>query len=126
MVTTVCTTTTIWITFTKEGIHKYPAAAGLPGVEFLQHPHRHIFHFRVELDVMHDDRDVEFILFKRELEGLYEVGGPDPLEMNNKSCEMLARELAAYVGSNYPGRNTTVTVSEDNENGATVKTTIIK
>ncbi len=45
----------IWVTFRKEGIHKYPAAATDPSlatgdeydVSFLANPHRHIFHFRV-------------------------------------------------------------------------------
>ena len=59
----------IFVTFQKEGIHKYPDAPA--GVEFLKYPHRHMFHFRVEIEVFHDDRDIEFILFKRELEGLY-------------------------------------------------------
>ena len=42
----------IWVTFRKEGIHKYPAAATDPAlatgdeydVPFLGTPHRHIFH----------------------------------------------------------------------------------
>ncbi len=59
----------IWVTFRKEGIHKYPAAATDPNlatgdeydVSFLATPHRHIFHFRVWLSVTHNDRDVEFI-----------------------------------------------------------------
>jgi hypothetical protein len=38
---------------------------------FLGYPHRHIFHFRVSIDVFHNDRDIEFIQFKRWLEGLY-------------------------------------------------------
>ena len=59
----------IFVTFQKEGIHRYPDAP--EGVEFLRHPHRHMFHFRVEIEVFHDDRDIEFILFKRELEALY-------------------------------------------------------
>ena len=59
----------IFVTFQKEGIHCYPDAP--KGVEFLKHPHRHMFHFRVDIEVFHDDRDIEFILFKRELEGLY-------------------------------------------------------
>ena len=81
----------IWVTLQKEGIHKYPAAKDIPGVEFLASPHRHIFHFRVELEVMHDDRDVEFILFKRELESLYDKG---IMQLDYKSCEMMARELS--------------------------------
>lgn len=103
----------IWITFQKEGIHKYPDAP--KGVEFLRHPHRHIFHFRVELEVMHDDRDVEFILFKRELENLY---SNDILQLDYKSCEMMADDLASYIQLNYPNRDLIISVSEDNENGA--------
>ena len=105
---------TIWVRFQKEGIHKYPAAP--EGVEFLRHPHRHIFHFEVELEVFHDDRDVEFILFKRELENLYAKG---TLELHYKSCEMLCDDLAAYILEAYPDRWLRISVSEDNENGAT-------
>ena len=103
----------IWVTFQKEGIHKYPDAP--EGVEFLRHPHRHIFHFRVDIQVFHDDRDIEFILFKRELEGLYAEG---TLELDYKSCEMLADDLADYIQDAYPGRHLKISVSEDNENGA--------
>ena len=104
----------IWVTFQKEGIHKYPAAKDIPGVEFLAHPHRHMFHFRVELEVMHDDRDVEFILFKRELEALYDEG---TMQLDYKSCEMMARDLANYIRETYPDRDLAIEVSEDGENG---------
>ena len=103
----------IWVQFQKEGIHCYPDAP--QGAEFLKHPHRHIFHFRVEIDVFHDDRDIEFILFKRELEGLYSSG---TLQLDYKSCEMMADDLADHIKSKYPGRTFTISVSEDNENGA--------
>jgi hypothetical protein len=109
--------TSIWVTFQKEGVHKYPAAASDPklaAVSFLANEHRHIFHFRVELEVFHDDRDVEFILLKRELEGLYTTG---TLQLNNMSCEMIARELLDYIKQYYPGRDSSIQVSEDNENG---------
>lgn len=104
----------IWVTFQREGIHKYPDAP--EGVEFLRHPHRHIFHFKVEIEVFHDDRDIEFILFKRELEGLFNEG---VLQLDYKSCEMISDDLAAYIQEKYPNRQLTITVSEDNENGAT-------
>ena len=68
----------IWVTFQKEGIHKYPQALTDPDLEdvkFLGYPHRHIFHFRVDIEVHHDDRELEFILFKRELENLYSEEG---------------------------------------------------
>lgn len=109
----------IWVTFQREGIHKYPAALEDPklaDVSFLGYPHRHMFHFRVELEVFHDDRDVEFILLKRELEGLFDNG---TLQLDYKSCEMIADDLADYIVDKYPGRRLVITVSEDNENGAT-------
>ena len=110
----------IWVTFQKEGIHKYPAAATDPKlaeVSFLGNEHRHIFHFRVELEVFHDDRDVEFILLKRELEGLYNTG---TLKLNHMSCEMLASELAIYIKETYPSRDLRIEVSEDGENGCRI------
>lgn len=110
--------TTIWVTFQKEGIHCYPAAKDLKGVEFLQHRHRHMFHFEVELEVFCDDRDVEFILFKRELEGLY---GEGILNLDEKSCEMLARDMMYYIIGQYPDRDVTVSVSEDGENGGRIR-----
>ena len=103
----------IYVTFQKEGIHQYPGAP--EGVEFLQYPHRHMFHFRVDIEVFHMDRDIEFILFKRELEGLYTEG---TLQLDYKSCEMMADELSEYVYTQYPGRDFVITVSEDLENGA--------
>lgn len=106
---------TIWVTFRKEGIHCYPDAP--EGVEFLKHPHRHMFHFNVEIEVFHDDRDIEFILFKRELESLYQEG---TLQLDYKSCEMIADDLATYIHREYPHRKLTITVSEDGENGATL------
>lgn len=115
----------IWVTFCKEGIHKYPAAATDPNlatgdeydVSFLGIPHRHIFHFKVAIQVFHDDRDIEFIQFKRWLEKLYAEG---TLELDYKSCEMLAQELAETIHERYPGRVMEITVSEDGENGATL------
>jgi hypothetical protein len=103
----------IFVTFQKEGIHQYPGAPA--GVEYLQYPHRHIFHFRVEIDVFHDDRDIEFILFKNELENLYTES---TLELDYKSCEMMADDLSEYIYDKYPGRNFQIIVSEDGENGA--------
>jgi hypothetical protein len=122
------TNTKIFVTFQKEGIHCYPAAADDPmlktgdkyDVSFLGYPHRHIFHFTVGIDVFHDDRDIEFIQFKRWLEGLYADG---TIELDYKSCEMMAEELANQIHQVYPGRAMAITVSEDGENGATLNFT---
>ena len=110
----------IWVSFQREGIHCYPAAGSDPAlkdVEFLSYPHRHMFHFRIELQVFHDDRDVEFILLKRELEGLYNQG---TLQLNHKSCEMIANDLWEYISNTYPDREGVIEVSEDNENGCRI------
>ena len=116
----------IWITFQKEGIHKYPAAATDPllatgdeyDVSFLAHPHRHIFHFRVWIDVFHNDRDIEFIQFKRWLENLYSSG---TLALDYKSCEMMADDLYIKIAGRYPEREVKIEVSEDGENGCLIQ-----
>ena len=116
----------IWVTFQKEGIHCYPAAATDPAlktgdeydVSFLSAPHRHIFHFRVWIDVFHDDRDIEFIQFKRWLEKLYREG---TVQLDYKSCEMMSDDLYLQIAARYPGRAVWIEVSEDGENGALIK-----
>jgi hypothetical protein len=113
----------IWITWQKEGIHKYPAALtdpALADVQFLGYPHRHIFHFRVWIDVFHNDRDLEFIQFKRWCESLYSGQGA-VLSLDHKSCEMMADDLYIQIASRYPGRVVHIEVSEDGENGALIR-----
>lgn len=108
----------IWVTFQKEGIHKYPAALtdpNLADVSFLGHPHRHMFKFKVWIEVFHDDRDLEFIQFKRWLEAMY---GDGTLELDFKSCEMISDALYEQITTKYPGRHITIEVSEDGENGS--------
>ena len=91
------------------------ATGGWDDVSFLGVPHRHIFHFRVWIDVLHNDRDIEFIMFKRELEALY---NDSLFLLDYKSCEMIAEDLIQYINNAYPGRAVEVGVSEDGENGA--------
>ena len=118
----------IWVTFQKEGIHCYPAAATDPNlatgdyydVSFLSTPHRHIFHFRVWLGVTHNDRDVEFIQFKRWLERLYS-SNEGVLSLDYKSCEMMSDDLYAQISQKYPDREVWIEVSEDGENGSFIK-----
>ena len=115
----------IWVKFQREGIHCYPAAAtdlNLADVSFLANPHRHIFHFNVAIQVFHNDRDIEFIQFKRWLENLYKE---DTLQLDNKSCEMIGDELYEAIAIRYPDRNIEINVSEDNENGAVIRYNIV-
>lgn len=115
-------TSMIYVKFSKEGIHRYPAAATDPklatgewdDVSFLGYPHRHIFYFQVWIEVFDDDRDIEFIQFKRWLEKLY---NESVVQLDFKSCEMIADDLYDEIHNKYPGRNVWIEVSEDNENG---------
>lgn len=115
----------IWVTFQREGIHKYPGADTDPNlatgdeydVSFLGYPHRHIFHFKVAIQVFHNDRDIEFIQFKRWLENSFR---DEVMQLDHKSCEMISDELYMYIANRYPDRDIEITVSEDGENGATI------
>ena len=116
----------IWVTFRKEGMHRYPAAATDPAlatgdeydVSFLANEHRHIFHFRVWIGVTHNDRDIEFIQFKRWLENLYKDA---ILSLDHKSCEMMSDDLYDIINKKYPNREVWIEVSEDGENGSFIK-----
>jgi len=116
----------IWVTFKREGIHCYPAAKDDPklatgdwdDVSFLGVPHRHIFHFRVAVTVTHNDRDIEFIQFKRWLEKLY---NEDVLDLDYKSCEMMSDDLYMQIANRYPNRDVKIEISEDGENGALIE-----
>jgi len=116
----------IWVTFRKEGIHCYPAAATDPNlatgdeydVSFLANEHRHIFHFRVWIGVTHNNRDIEFIQFKRWLENLYK---DSILTLDHKSCEMMSDDLYDIISKKYPDREVWIEVSEDGENGSFIK-----
>ena len=115
----------IWVTFAKEGVHMYPGADTDPklatgdwdDVSFLGIPHRHIFHFRVRIEVFHNDRDIEFIQFKSWMERLY---AQDVIQLDHKSFEMIADDLYLEISTKYPGRFVEISVAEDNENGCLI------
>lgn len=103
----------IWITTQKEMLHKYPNAP--LEVSFLKNLHRHLFKFKVYIQVNNDDRDIEFILFKRFVDKkIFEIC---ELE-KSRSCEMIANDLYNVINKTYPNRHIKIEVSEDGENGA--------
>jgi hypothetical protein len=116
----------IFVTFQKEGVHKYPFADKDPNlatkdqydVSFLGYPHRHIFHFKVWIGITHNNRDLEFIQVKRWIENLY---AGSTLDLNHKSCEMMSDDLYGQISAKWPGRDVWIEVSEDNENGSFIK-----
>ena len=102
-----------------EGLHKWPGAKdAFPEVDFLSVAHRHIFHITCKKRVNHDDRDVEFIMFKRDIIDYFrEKYYQDSIRCHNfgsLSCEMIAKELLEVFDLRY------CSVFEDNENGAEI------
>ncbi len=83
-------------------------------VKFLRDPHRHEFHVTLTMEVSHDNRDIEFIQLKEQLDGYLRVNWENSSSGN--SCEQVAKHILNYFDA-Y-----SVSVSEDGENGATVVT----
>jgi len=111
--------TNIIINFQVDALHNWPDAIKIiPHMGFLSDLHRHIFHIECKKQVFHDDRDVEFIDFKRTvnkyLVGKYYDSKLDCLLFGAKSCEMLGKELLEKYNLEY------CKVMEDNENGAEI------
>lgn len=102
-----------------DGEHNFPAAAKLfPEVAFLAHPHRHMFHIEAKREVFHDDRDVEFIMFKRDIQDYLKQMYYKPEKRMHvfgaMSCEMIAKDIMNQFNCK------SVKVWEDLENGAEV------
>jgi hypothetical protein len=72
----------------------------------------------VWIEVFHDDRDIEFIQFKRWLENLYKE---DVIQLDYKSCEMISDDLFKQISERYPERSVKIEVSEDGENGSQIE-----
>ncbi len=104
----------IWVTFQRVGYHRYPAAPA--EVDYLQDRHRHLFKFKVKIQVWTNDREIEFHMFLNKIESWYNEG---VLELDYKSCEMMAEDLAQKISQEYSsGRQLVIEVSEDGECGA--------
>ena len=113
--------TSVVMTLSVEGCHNWPEAAEIfPEVDFLKHRHRHLFKFKCFFTVLHDDRDIEFIMKKRELEEFirnrFHDAQTNTCEFGRMSCEMLASFI--YENFNHQGRLYKIEVWEDGENGA--------
>lgn len=110
----------IWVTFQRKGLHRYPQAANeveLADVSYLGNEHRHLFKFKVSIEVNHSDRDIEFHQFLNWVESLY----AETLSLDYKSCEMIADELSLAIGDKYKNRKLVIEVSEDGECGCTAE-----
>ncbi len=104
----------IYIKTQFEGFHRWKDAPN--EVSFLRNKHRHIFYVVVYIPVEHNDREIEFILFKREIE---EFINNNINKQDVGSCEMIAEKIAININIKY-NRPILVDISEDNENGAII------
>ena len=109
--------TNVIVTMAVEGLHNWPDARNIfPEVGFLSDIHRHVFHITMKKEVFHDDRDIEFIMFKRDVQDYLKMKyHRDDYRCHffgSKSCEMIAKELLEQFDCIY------VSVWEDDENGA--------
>jgi hypothetical protein len=111
----------IWVTFQKAGFHKFPAAETDPklaDVSYLGNKHRHLFKFRIHIQVVHNDRELEFHQVLNYCESLFE---DRVIDIDFKSVEMLADDLYDKLAIKYPGRRMMIEISEDAENGCLIE-----
>ena len=115
----------VYTTFRLEGYHYYPGAdkntstatGDQYDVSHLALRHMHYFDFKVWVEVTHDNRDIEFIQLRRRIINEYN----NSLELDGKSCEMLADDLYTILTKWYPNKDIRIDVSEEGINGAYVE-----
>jgi len=98
-----------------EGLHYWEHAPD--ETDYLRNPHRHVFYIKAIKRVTHSDRDVEFIALGHDLTEHLSAYYDEKRRLYNfeaMSCEDIAIELVERF------ELLSCTVSEDNENGATV------
>jgi hypothetical protein len=114
--------TTIWVTFQQEGWHCWPAAPQRRA--YLQRPHRHLFHFRVEMQSMDPDREIELHDLKEWSQQALSMGfsrlHERGLDFEQMSCEHLAEWMCREMQKKW-SRWAACEVSEDGEVGARVE-----
>jgi hypothetical protein len=111
----------IWVTFQKAGFHRYPEAETNPNlkdVTYLASRHRHLFKFKVQIQVTHNNRDLEFHQVLNFCETLFQTKN---IEIDYKSVEMLADDLYTHLSNAYPNRAMKIEVSEDGECGGLIE-----
>lgn len=101
------------VTTQFEGLHFFKEASG--DESFLKHPHRHLFHLKVIIEQFHDNREIEFINFKRWLDSQLKSK-----DINYRSCEMIATEIGLKILKKYNNRELLVSIMEDGENGGII------
>lgn len=94
------------------GFHAYENAPD--EVAFLRNNHRHKFYWEAKIQVLHDDRELEFFIVKNMIET--EIIPFTTMQQNLGSCEMQAERILEGLVNAYGDKRTyIVAVSEDNE-----------
>lgn len=98
------------------GFHKWKDAPDK--VAFLRHNHRHKFHAQAQIEVTHDDRELEYFMVLDVIEGQIQ---PFMFLGDVSSCEQQANFVLEGLKNIYGvDRKYRVDVSEDGENGSGV------
>lgn len=107
------TTKRVMVTFQREGWHCWPSAP--MHREYLRRQHRHLFHIKVSVEVVGEDREVEF-------HDLLDFSKASYTLLPSWSCEMAAAYLAELV-KRWLDKDMKVEVEvwEDGECGARVE-----
>jgi len=109
------TQTFVYVTLEHEFVHRYVDAPD--EVAYLRNYHRHIAHIKVQVEVFCEDREIEFIMLKHELQEYLSMFE----KQMDSSCETLASILLNYMKRCYgENRDMMIIVNEDNENGCEV------
>lgn len=100
-----------------DGFHKYENAP--EKVAFLRNSHRHLFKWEAQIEVFHDDRELEFFLVQmdinRQILPFIQHTG------NLGSCEQQAERILDGIKNSYGDhRHIQVIVSEDGESDGIV------
>lgn len=117
----------VYCKFQVQGIHHWPNAPEV--YKYLSYPHRHVFHFEVQAEVSHNDREIEIIWFKNACKNLVykmrntslsDYGIRDMVNFGAMSCEAIGEKLFKKIIIELGIRATYISVLEDGENGAMI------
>lgn len=109
---------TIFVSTQFVGFHQWAEAPDEVG--YLRDLHRHVFHVKVDVQVRHNDRELEYHMVLKGL-GFFIVELMDRWK-SGWSCEDIAQKIMGWVMGTYPDRDHyRVTVAEDGENGSTLE-----
>jgi 6-pyruvoyl-tetrahydropterin synthase len=119
---TYVTSTDIFVTTEFIAFHRWPKASEyFPKRFYLEDLHRHKFFVRLEIEVAHDDRELEYHEVKESLDAMIRQW-TDYDWNETDSCEMMAKWILQWAMDHWPDRHRyMVSVAEDNENGSIVE-----